>query len=91
MENRDALDQIIRDLENNKFEISVHALERMAQRSLAAIDIIALIESGCLDNPKWNEVHESWNFTGNGFSEEPFTIACAYEDDGTLIITVFWE
>ena len=91
MENKEALDQIISDLGNNRFDISAHALEGMAQRNLAAIDIIALIESGGLKNPEWNEVHKSWNFTGHGFTAEPFTIACTYEDDGTLIVTVFWE
>ena len=91
MGNKEALEQIISDLENNKFDISEHAFERMAQRNLAATDIIALIEDGSLKNPEWNEQHESWNFTGCGFTGEPFTIACAYEDDGTLIVTVFWE
>jgi hypothetical protein len=91
MKNREALGKIVSDLENNLFSLSAHALERMAQRDLAAIDIIALIEGGALKNPIWNIENESWNFTGRGFSEGLFTIACAYEDDGTLIITVFWE
>lgn len=91
MGNKDILDQIVSDLKSSRFKISVHALERMALRDLAAIDIVALIEGDGLNNPRWNEIHESWNFTGYGFTEKPFTIACTYEDDGTLIVTVFWE
>jgi hypothetical protein len=91
MKNKDARDQIVSDLKNNVFSLSAHALERMAQRDLAAVDIIALIDGGALKNPVWNIENESWNFTGRGFSEGLFTIACAYEDDGTLIVTVFWE
>ena len=81
----------VTDLKNNNFDISFHALDRMAQRNLTSIDIIALIRSKSLKSPKWNELNESWNFTGYGFTEELFTIACAYEDNGTLIVTVFWE
>jgi hypothetical protein len=79
------------DLKSNRFEISAHALERMAQRNLSAIDIITLIEGRSLESPEWNERHGSWNFSGHAFTEDIFTIACAYEEDGTLIVTVFWE
>jgi hypothetical protein len=91
MKNKDALNNIISDLKDFNFHISGHALERMAERDIAAIDIIALVKSESLNNSYWNEVHKSWNFTGCGFTNDPFTIACAYKDDGTLIITVFWE
>ncbi len=90
MSSKEALDKIIRDLKENRFEISSHALERMAQRSLVVIDIIALIEGEGPKNPEWNEKHGSWNFTGKGFAGELFTIACVYEN-GTLIVTVFWR
>jgi len=91
VETKEALAQIIEDLKNNHFEHSIHALERMAERSLSVMDILALIEGEALKNPQWNNEHQSWNFTGTGFTDEPFTIACAYEEDGTLIVTVFWE
>jgi hypothetical protein len=91
MGKKDDLKQIVSDLTSSRFEISIHALERMAERSLAAVDIIALIEDGSLERPTWNERHESWNFSGRGFTEDIFTIACTYEEDGTLIVTVFWE
>jgi hypothetical protein len=86
----DNLKNIIDDLSSNNFEISIHAFERMSERSISAIDIIALVESSALEKPAWNDLHRSWNFTGLGFSTELFTIACTY-DNGTLILTVFWE
>jgi hypothetical protein len=91
VDTKDALSQIINDLKNNMFGLSFHALQRMGLRNLQVQDILALIEGGALGNPEWNDKHESWNFTGTGFAGEPFTIACAYENDGTLIVTVFWE
>ncbi len=91
MGKRDDLNQIVSDLTSSRFEISIHALERMAQRNLAAVDIIVLIKDGSLENPVWNERHGSWNFSGRGFTEDIFTIACTYEEDATLIVTVFWE
>jgi hypothetical protein len=87
---KDNLKKIIDDLRSNHFEISTHAFERMSERNISAIDIVALIESSALEKPAWNDLHSSWNFTGLGFSTELFTIACTY-DNGTLILTVFWE
>lgn len=72
------------------FELSIHALERMTERNISAKDIQALVNSDAIDSPEWNEKHESWNFTGKGFTADDFTIACTYED-GTLIVTVFWD
>jgi len=40
---------------------------------------------------KRGDQHEFWNFSGRGFTEDIFTIACTYEENGTLIVTVFWE
>lgn len=91
MDTKSSLKQIISDLKSNDFYISAHALERMSERGLASIDIIALIESEGLDDPVWNKQHESWNFSGKGFTDSIFTIACTYETDGTLIVTVFWR
>lgn len=88
---KDDLERIIKDLKSNQFNISIHAFERMAQRNITAIDIITMIEKASLQNPKWNNIHQSWNFTGYGLNQRPFTIACTYNNEGTLIITVFWE
>ena len=88
---KSSLKQIVSDLKNSNFHISEHALERMSERGLASIDIIGLIEGEGLDNPVWNNQHESWNFSGQGFTDSIFTIACIYETDGTLIVTVFWR
>tara|TARA_Y100000590_G_scaffold465025_1_gene636057 strand:+ start:2758 stop:3033 length:276 start_codon:yes stop_codon:yes gene_type:complete len=91
MKSKEACSKIVNDLRNQNFEFSYHALERMAERGLSAIDVVALIESSSLDRPIWNSKNESWNFTGYGFARDLFTIACVYENDGTLIVTVFWE
>lgn len=90
METKDALPIVIDDLRNNRFEVSIHAIQRMTERSLQIVDILALIEGGALENPIWNEQHASWNFTGTGFVGELFTIACIYEQN-TLIVTVYWD
>lgn len=91
MRTKDALEEIKEDLKNNQFELDVHALQRMSERSITVQDILALINSAAINRPKWNSKHNSWNFTGKGFSSEDFTIACVYKKDGTLIVTVFWE
>ncbi len=91
MDMKSSLNKIISDLKSNDFCISAHALERMSERGLTAIDIIALVESNSLDSPVWNKQHESWNFSGKGFTDSIFTIACKYETDGSLIVTVFWR
>lgn len=87
----ETLAKIINDLKNHRFAYSIHALARMAEREIEAIDIHYLINSHAINNHSWSEDHQSWNFTGYGLAENPFTIACCYEDDGTLIVTVFWE
>ena len=78
METKEALEQIITDLKNNAFDISEHAIIRMNQRNLSVRDIIALVRGDGLKKPLWNGKHNSWNFTGRGFADELFTIACTY-------------
>ena len=87
---RDRFRDIKNDLILNRFEISVHAYERMSQRQIMAMDILGLIKSG-LDHYYWSEKHQTWNFTGYGFDQRSFVIACSYNEHGTLIVTVFWN
>jgi hypothetical protein len=90
METKEALENIIHDLQNNAFELSDHVLTRMSERRLSIQDIFALIKGEGIKTPVWNEQHQSWNFTGRAFANELFTIACVYESN-TLIVTIFWE
>lgn len=82
--------EIRKDLLSNNFEISAHAYLRMHERRITAMDILCLIKTGLRDFC-WNEANETWNFTGYGFDERKFTIACAYDDVNTLVVTVFWN
>lgn len=81
--------EIRKDLLSNNFEISIHAYIRMAERNITAVDILFLVKTGLKDF-LWNEDHETWNFTGPSFDGRKFTIACAYNDFNTLIVTVYW-
>ncbi|MDC1175350.1 DUF4258 domain-containing protein [Bacteriovoracaceae bacterium] len=89
MNKDDELNKIIEDLSSNTFEYSDHALIRMSERGISPTSVLHLIQKG-LNNYYWNEKHKSWNFTGQGLVPEDFTISCIYED-GTLVVTLFWE
>lgn len=82
--------EIRKDLLLNNFEISAHAYLRMHERRITAMDILCLIKAGLRDF-YWSKENGTWNFTGYGFDERMFTIACAYDDANTLIVTIFWN
>jgi len=87
---KNKLFEIRRDLKSNNFEFSIHAYERMVERGIFATDILALIKNG-LKHSVWIEKHGSWNFSGQGIGPDIITIACTYNNYGTLIVTVFWK
>ena len=91
MDKNEILIKIIDDLKTNSFDISFHAYQRMSERGITPIAIQYLINSPAINNYSWSENHQSWNFTGKDLSEDNITISCIYDEDGTLIVTVFWE
>lgn len=87
---KNKLFEIRRDLLSNNFDFSIHAYERTVERGVFATDILALIKNG-LKHSVWIEKHGSWNFSGQGIGPDIITIACTYNNNGTLIVTVFWK
>ncbi|MBF0314911.1 MAG: DUF4258 domain-containing protein [Oligoflexia bacterium] len=80
--------KIRRDLRRGHFKLTIHARERMDDRSIFEGDIIN-VGLSCFDQ-FYSKKHESYNFTGYALDERVVTVACDYDNE-TLIITMFLE
>jgi hypothetical protein len=76
--------QILYDLSEGQYRVTLHARKRMAERNVTHSDILSCGKSGKV------EVQNNGQFRihGRDCDGEKLTLICV-EDDGVLIITIF--
>ncbi len=76
---------ILNSISSGSFDITFHALERMKEREILKIDIIAVADS-CTSFVL--QEHNTWKIEGLDSRGEELTVIAAKEQ-GVLIVTVF--